>query len=73
MVTENKKSVPIEIPSTLAEKLKREATRKGYKDLSEYVTYLLRGKSSSDKEEISLKPEEEKQIEERLKNLGYID
>ena len=41
----NNKSVAIEIPVSLAEKLQKEAEKAGQKNLSEYVTYLLRGKS----------------------------
>jgi Arc/MetJ-type ribon-helix-helix transcriptional regulator len=65
--------VSVEIPSALAEKLGKEAKKKGYKNLSEYVTHLLRESSPPEKGNSSLKPEEEKRIRERLRDLGYIE
>ena len=68
------KKVSIEIPSSLAEKLRRLAKKENFADLNEYVTHLLRSSISSEKkDEFSLNPEEEAKIKERLKSLGYIE
>ncbi|MDD5454403.1 MAG: CopG family transcriptional regulator [Candidatus Ratteibacteria bacterium] len=74
MAETSKKSVQIEIPSTLAERLEKQAQKAGYSNLSDYITHLLRkGCSSNNNDSSCLNPEEEKKIEERLKDLGYID
>ncbi|HIE44100.1 MAG TPA: CopG family transcriptional regulator [Candidatus Omnitrophica bacterium] len=72
MMEENE-LLQIEIPSTLAERLKKEAQKGGYKNLSDYVAYLIRKSLSSEEDDSSLRPEEEEKIKERLKSLGYIE
>ena len=68
------RKVQIEIPDSLAERLKSLAKQENFTDLNEYVTHLLRKAVSSGKEEeSSLNPEEEEKIKERLKSLGYIE
>ena len=71
MVT--KKYTTVSIPTTLANKLKKKLKETGFKNLSDYVTYLLREVLTDwDKEETKLNKNEEKLIKERLKALGYL-
>jgi len=68
------KKLNIEIPESLAERLRLLAKQENFGNLNEYVTHLLRKIVSSEKkEESSLCPEEEAKIKERLKSLGYIE
>ena len=69
----NKKYTTVSIPATLANKLKKKLKETGFKNLSDYVTYLLREVLTDwDKEETKLNKDEEKLIKERLKALGYL-
>lgn len=69
----NERLVNVEIPAALAEKLKKESEKQGYKSLSDYITHILRKESPSGKDDSSLSSDEEEKIKERLKDLGYIE
>ena len=61
----------ISIPTSLVDKIKKHI--KDFESVDEYVTYVLRETISNvEEEEDIFTEEEEKQIEERLKSLGYL-
>lgn len=67
----------LSIPDDVAEKIKERAEEKGFKSLSEYVTYILRQVLSkidaeSNKKEVSSKDGEE-EIKQKLRDMGYLD
>lgn len=67
----------LSIPSDLAEKIKKRSENKGFKSLSEYVTYILRQVQSKieteekQKEEYSGQKDEE--VKQNLRDMGYLD
>nr|MDO8110748.1 CopG family transcriptional regulator [Candidatus Sigynarchaeota archaeon] len=68
----------VKIPATLYNRIEKRLPKTEFKSVSEYITFLIRETLESiEKEENSKKkdftPEEEKEIEKRLRNLGYID
>ena len=68
-----KKYTTVSIPTTLANKLKKKLKETGFKNLSDYVAYLLREVLTDwEKGETKLSKKEEELIKERLKALGYL-
>jgi len=67
----------LSIPSDLAEKIKKRAENKGFKSLSEYVTYILRqvqSKIETDEKQKSVPSiQGEEEIKQKLKDMGYLD
>lgn len=67
----------VDIPESLFNRIQKRLEKTDFKTVSEYVTYLVREVLNNIEEEEGKKkaftPEEEKEIEERLRNLGYID
>ena len=66
------------IPRDLADKLSKRAKNKGFASLSNYVTYVLRQVLSSietdeKKQDKSFAKEGEKEVKQRLRQLGYLD
>lgn len=63
--------VKIEIPKSLAEKLKTKAEKQGY-TLKTYVIQILREASIGEREVTNLTNEEDELIKKRLRELGYM-
>lgn len=67
----------VSIPKPLAEKVKKRMKGTGFSSVSAYVTYVLRQVLSSIEEEERSKQafteEEEEQVKQRLRDLGYLD
>ena len=68
--------VAVEIPDTLYRRIKNLADELGVKDLSIFVTDLLRDAISKVEAEITKEeytPDELEKIKDRLRSLGYLD
>ena len=66
--------VKISIPKTLYEKLVKEAEDTGFKDIREFIIYVLEQLiETSDFEGEVMSKEDEEKVKERLRALGYID
>lgn len=67
----------LSIPNDVAEKLKKRAENKGFKSLSEYVTYILRqvqSKIETDEKQKSVSSiRGEEEIKQKLRDMGYLD
>ncbi|MFX0102694.1 MAG: CopG family transcriptional regulator [Candidatus Hodarchaeota archaeon] len=67
----------IDLPESLFNRIQNRLEKTDFKTVSEYVTYLVREVLNNIEEDEGNKKafteEEEKEIEERLRNLGYID
>ena len=67
----------VSIPKPLAEKVKERMQGTGFSSVSSYVSYVLRQVLSSIEEEERNKQafskEEEEQVKQRLRDLGYLD
>jgi Arc/MetJ-type ribon-helix-helix transcriptional regulator len=67
----------VSIPKPLAEKVKERMKGTGFSSVSAYVTYVLRQVLSSIEEEErsnqAFTKEEEEQVKQRLRDLGYLD
>jgi metal-responsive CopG/Arc/MetJ family transcriptional regulator len=59
----------IEISDKLYKTLEKNAKEGGFKSVEEYIEFVLK-ELVEDEENVS--PEEEKQVKERLKALGYL-
>lgn len=77
MAGNDEKTNSIEIPSSLFDRVEKRLPKTDFSSVSDYVSYLVREVLNSiEEDETKAKPftdEEEKEIEERLRNLGYID
>lgn len=68
-----KKPIQISIPYDLAGKLSKKIKETGFGSITEYVIYVLEQTLSFDTEKEDNYPEEdEKEVRERLKDLGYL-
>ena len=68
-----KEDIPIKIPYKLAGKLSKKIKEAGFDTITSYVVYVLeQALSSDDSEEDTYGEEEEKNVRERLKELGYL-
>ncbi|MBD3214538.1 MAG: CopG family transcriptional regulator, partial [Candidatus Lokiarchaeota archaeon] len=67
----------VSIPKPLAEKIKERMKGTGFSSVSSYVTYVLRQVISSieeeEREKQAFSKEEEEQVKQRLRDLGYLD
>lgn len=71
-------NVTLKIPKDLSEELKKRAEDKGFKSLSDYVTYILRQVLSKIETEEKQKKEPlikegEEEIKQKLRDLGYLE
>jgi Arc/MetJ-type ribon-helix-helix transcriptional regulator len=74
MSEEENKYTTISIPAPLAEKVKKRIKGTGFNSLSSYVTFILREIMSGKGEpEQAFSKEDEENIRNRLKSLGYLD
>lgn len=64
----------VRIPKSLYEEISRRVKESGgeFKDVEEYVTFVLNEVVKEDEEENVYTPEEEEEIKRRLKQLGYL-
>jgi hypothetical protein len=63
----------ISLPMPLIEKIKDRIKGTGMNSPSAYVAFVLRQILSSPKTDDILSKEQEKEIKQRLKSLGYVD
>ncbi|MHA1699808.1 MAG: hypothetical protein ACTSWN_13265 [Promethearchaeota archaeon] len=77
MGNDNEKVKTIEIPESLYLRVQKRLANTEFKTVSEYIANLVREVLNTIEEEENKKKafteKEEKEIEERLRNLGYID
>lgn len=64
--------VQVQIPKYLFEQLEHEASRRGFFDLSSYVTHLLCQWLDQEQGVEVLSTDEKERIKERLRSLGYL-
>lgn len=71
---EDKECTNVAIPNSLVEKIKGHIVNTEFKSVAEYITFVLK-EVLEDKNTASasgLTPEEENQVKENLKKLGYL-
>lgn len=68
----NSNITTVSIPKPLAEKIKKRIKGTGFNSISSYVTYVLRQIISSESKEAFSKDDEE-QVKQRLRSLGYLE
>jgi Arc/MetJ-type ribon-helix-helix transcriptional regulator len=77
MTEKGTKYKSVDLPESLFNRIQKRLEKTDFKTVSEYVTYLVREVLNNIEEDEGKKKaftaEEEKEIEERLRNLGYID
>jgi len=66
------KPIQIKIPYKLAGRLSKKIKETGFDTITEYVIYILEQALSEDSENNGNYAEEEKNVKERLKDLGYL-
>ena len=71
-MSEEKVKLEIMIPKNLYEKIKEKYEEAGFKDISEFIVFVLEQLLEETGGE-TLSPEEEEKVKERLRALGYID
>jgi len=66
--------VAVYIPKDLYEEIKKRVDESGgeFKNVEEYVEFVLREIAKEEEEEFEYTPEEEEKIKERLRGLGYL-
>jgi len=62
----------LELPNDLYEKIEETIKGTEFKSVEEYVIFVLEEVLKEDEEAEPLSPEEEAQVKERLKGLGYL-
>jgi hypothetical protein len=71
-------SKEVKIPASLYARIEKRLPNTDFKTVSDYVTYIIREtleniERDEHKDKKDFTPEEEREIEDRLRNLGYID
>jgi Arc/MetJ-type ribon-helix-helix transcriptional regulator len=67
------KYTTVSIPNELADKAKKHIKDTGFKNLSDYVAFILREVVSGRKEYANARTDDDrKRVEEKLKSLGYL-
>ena len=64
--------VAIELPKSLVEKISRRIPSSGFKSISEYVSFVLEQAIAKFEEKSTITSEDQKKIEQRLRDLGYL-
>ena len=81
-MTESKTTEFVEMPSEVLEQLEKRVSQTEFDDASEYVTHLIEEvlyeiEQSGDRSKIDTDTDtesvDEKQVQERLKSLGYLN
>jgi len=62
----------LELPNDLYEKIEETIKGTEFKSVKEYVIFVLEEVLKEEEEAEPLSPEEEAQVKERLKGLGYL-
>ena len=62
----------LELPNDLYEKIEETIKGTEFKSVEEYVIFVLEEVLKEEEESEPLSPEEEAQVKERLKGLGYL-
>ncbi|HEC67286.1 MAG TPA: CopG family transcriptional regulator [Candidatus Desulfofervidus auxilii] len=62
----------LELPNDLYKKIEERIKGTEFKSVEEYVIFVLEEVLKDEEESESLSPEEEAQVKERLKGLGYL-
>ncbi|RMF54577.1 CopG family transcriptional regulator [Candidatus Woesearchaeota archaeon] len=70
--------VSVSIPKSLAEKIEKRVKDSDFKDIDEYVAYVLEQviskiESEDNPKEEAYSAEDEEKVKERLRSLGYLD
>jgi Arc/MetJ-type ribon-helix-helix transcriptional regulator len=70
-----KKHTNIQIPTALADKIKKRIKGTEFASISSYVTYVLREilSETEEKTEETFTKEDEEKVKTRLRALGYLD
>ncbi len=68
----------VKIPATLHARIEKRLPDTDFKTVADYITYLVRKvldniEQDEKKDKKDFTPEEEREIEDRLRKLGYID
>jgi hypothetical protein len=66
----------IQLPDDLYQEVEKRASESGFDSVDNYVIFVLKEVTSEETEEdesSGYSPKEEKEVEERLRNLGYLD
>ncbi len=64
--------VTIELPKSLVAKISSRVPSSGFKSVSEYVSFVLDQALVKFEEKSSITSEDQKKIEQRLRDLGYL-
>ncbi|MEM2929119.1 MAG: CopG family transcriptional regulator [Nitrososphaerota archaeon] len=66
--------VPIYISKKLYNEIKKkvEESQDAFKNVEEFIEFVLNEVVKEEEEEVSYSPEEEEEIKRRLKSLGYL-
>ncbi len=67
------KTSPIQIPTSLVEKIKKRIEGTNFKTPADYITYVLREILAKAEEEEPFTHDDEEKIKQRLRALGYLD
>lgn len=65
--------VELTLPKELYEKIKEKSGEAGFKDINEFIIFVLEQIVEESSGEETLSPEDEEKVRERLRALGYID
>lgn len=65
-------SKTLELPSSLYKRIKERIKDTEFRSVEEYVIFVLAEVLKDDEKLETLSPEEEAQVKERLKGLGYL-
>ena len=70
-----KKHINIQIPTALADKIKKRIKGTEFPSISSYVIYVLREilSETEEKTEETFTKEDEEKVKKRLRALGYLD
>jgi len=76
-VLTNSSETTLTIPKDLTDELKKRAEDKGFKSLSDYVTYILRQVlskiASGETRKSGSSVQDEEQVKRKLRDMGYLD
>ena len=64
--------VAIELPKSLVDKIGIRLPGSGFKSVSEYVSFVLEQAVAKFEEKSTITIEDQKKIEQRLRDLGYL-
>lgn len=62
----------VSLPKDLCDKIRRRMQGSDFRSIEEYVVFVLEQVVADEREKPVYTPEEEKKIEQRLRDLGYV-